>query len=130
MFCVSQTTPHAVVSAPQYESPSEPTNGRDPRASDVVVACRNCARSARADRIRFSRTPAYSVPAKGVVAEVELKFSKFHNLLTIFKHCCDNSEPSNGLFDVLGGVSPAAPHAADRETFRGRDDFGTFYARA
>ena len=120
MFCVSQTTPHAVVSAPQYESRSEPTNGRDPRASVVVVARQIYARRARADWIRFSGTPAYSVPATGVVEEVGLKFSRFHNLLTIFKHRCDNSRPWPGLFHSDVGVSSVAPHALRSRNFSRR----------
>ena len=98
MFGVSQATTHAVVSAPQYESRSEPANGRDPCAPDGAVACHNHALRARAGYRNFSGTPAYSVPAKGVVQAVDRNFSGFHNLLTIFIHRCDNREAWRALF--------------------------------
>jgi hypothetical protein len=92
MPSVSQTTPHAVPSVPQYESRNVLANGCAPRAPDVVVVCPIHGHRPRADGSNSSGTPAYFVPANGVCTVASRISVYFHNLLTIFKQRRDNAE--------------------------------------
>ena len=130
MIGVSQATTHAVVSAPQYESRNEPAHGRDPCAPDGAVACHNHALRARAGYSSFSETPAYSVPAKGVVEAIVRNFSGFHNLLTIFKHRCDNSGAWHALFIHVGKCRRTLRKRVMGKFCASGINFGTFCARS